>query len=642
MRFNTENKNRKDSKLRHAEYYDMQGEFDKLYQDSKDGKHFSSLMKLITSDNNILLAYRNIKRNSGSPTPGVDGVTINDIEKLETSQFLYLVKKRFSFYKPRKVRRVDIPKPNGKTRPLGIPSIWDRIAQQCILQVMEPICEAKFNKHSYGFRPFRSAENAFADATHRANSGGMQYVVDIDIKGFFDEVNHNKLIRQIWTLGIQDKQLLVIIRRMLKAPIVMPDGNISYPTKGTPQGGILSPLLANINLNEFDWWIANQWEERNLKEITPQYRSDGRRNRKNENKKLRSHTKLKEIYLVRYADDFKIFCQTRQEAVKTYHATKKWLEERLRLTISTEKSKITNLKRESSEFLGFTFQMIEKGKRKSNEPKFVVKSNVSPKAIKRIHAQLRNQIKAIKKCSRGQEALAEMNKYNSMVNGIHNYYQIATHVSTDFGKLGFHIQKVLKNRLTGLTRLGKYEGKHKGILAYMNSSMIRYYRKYPILPIGYVKHKNPLNIKRSVNKYTEQGRLEIHKKLTVIPEWKLEWLRNNPVVNKRATIEFADNRISKFIAQMGKCSVTGEELELDTMQCHHIIPYHIKQDDSYNNLTIVSYEIHKLIHTTNRKVIEKYLKALNLNKEQIDKLNKFRNKVGADTLELTYEINKVA
>ncbi len=345
MRFNLENKARKNANLRHAEYYDMQSEFDALYQDSKDGKSFKNLMKLITSDNNIILAYRNIKRNTGSPTPGTDGITIKDIEKIETNEFLIMVKKRFNFYKPRKVRRVDIPKSNGKTRPLGIPSIWDRIAQQCILQVMEPICEAKFNRHSYGFRPFRSTEQAFADVSHRVNSSNMQYVVDIDIEGFFDNVSHTKLMRQIWSLGIQDKQLLVIIRRMLKAPIVMPDGKITYPTKGTPQGGVLSPLLANINLNEFDWWIANQWEERNLKEITPQYRKDGRRNRKNENVKLRKSTNLKEIYLVRYADDFKIFCQTRKEAVKTYHAAKLWLEERLKLTISSEKSRITNLKK---------------------------------------------------------------------------------------------------------------------------------------------------------------------------------------------------------------------------------------------------------------------------------------------------------
>lgn len=632
MRFNLENKARKNANLRHAEYYDMQSEFDALYQDSKDGKSFKNLMKLITSDNNIILAYRNIKRNTGSPTPGTDGITIKDIEKIETNEFLIMVKKRFNFYKPRKVRRVDIPKSNGKTRPLGIPSIWDRIAQQCILQVMEPICEAKFNRHSYGFRPFRSTEQAFADVSHRVNSSNMQYVVDIDIEGFFDNVSHTKLMRQIWSLGIQDKQLLVIIRRMLKAPIVMPDGKITYPTKGTPQGGVLSPLLANINLNEFDWWIANQWEERNLKEITPQYRKDGRRNRKNENVKLRKSTNLKEIYLVRYADDFKIFCQTRKEAVKTYHAAKLWLEERLKLTISSEKSRITNLKREPSEFLGFTFRMAQKGKRASGETKFVIRSNVSPKAIKRIHNQLRDQIKKIQKANRGYKALAEMNKYNSMVNGIHNYYRLASHVSRDFGTLGGHILITLYNRLNGLSKIGKYEGKHKGILAYMESSGVRYYRKYPILPISYVQHKSPMNAKVSINKYTKEGRLGIHKNQSIIPEWKLKWLRENPVVNNRVSIEFADNRISKFIAQGGKCAITGIELDLETMQCHHVNPYHKTKDDSYKNLVIVSYEVHALIHATNLGVIKKYLKALKLNDEQLDKLNKLRKKAGNDKI----------
>uniref|UniRef100_UPI0021C7A813 reverse transcriptase domain-containing protein n=1 Tax=Enterococcus faecium TaxID=1352 RepID=UPI0021C7A813 len=145
--------------------------------------------------------------------------------------------------------------------------IWDRIAQQCILQVLEPICEAKFNNHSYGFRPNRSAEHAIADCMARMNQSHMEYVVDVDIKGFFDEVNHTKLMRQIWSMGIRDKQLLLIIRKMLRAPVVLPNGKLIYPTKGTPQGGILSPLLANINLNEFDWWIANQWEEKDAKEL---------------------------------------------------------------------------------------------------------------------------------------------------------------------------------------------------------------------------------------------------------------------------------------------------------------------------------------------------------------------------------------
>lgn len=250
----------KDKKLRHAEYYGMVDIFDELYKRSKDGDNFNNLMNIVQSENNILLAYRNIKRNSGSVTPGVDDITIKDIENLEQTIFVEMVRKRFSNYSPRKVRRVEIPKPNGKTRPLGIPSIWDRIAQQCILQVIEPICEAKFNKHSYGFRPNRSTEHAIADMLFRINQQKLHYVVDVDLQGFFDEINHKKLMNQVWTLGIHDKQLLVIIRKMLSAPIVLKNGSIMHPIKGTPQGGILSPLLANISLNEFDWWISNQWE----------------------------------------------------------------------------------------------------------------------------------------------------------------------------------------------------------------------------------------------------------------------------------------------------------------------------------------------------------------------------------------------
>ncbi|WP_262369530.1 reverse transcriptase domain-containing protein, partial [Enterococcus faecium] len=264
------------------------------------------------------LAYRNIKKNKGSATAGYDGVTIKDIEKLACGDFLTIIKRRFKDYRPRKVKRVEIPKPNGKLRPLGIPSIWDRIVQQCILQILEPICEAKFNKHSYGFRPNCSTENAIADCLARINQSKMNYVVDIDIKGFFDEVNHTKLMRQIWTMGIRDKQLLVIIRKMLKAPIVMRNGNVVFPTKGTPQGGILSPLLANICLNEFDWWIANQWEERTVKELKHHYRKNGAWDKGNIYSKLRSHTSLKEMYLVRYADDFKIFCRTGEEAQRAF------------------------------------------------------------------------------------------------------------------------------------------------------------------------------------------------------------------------------------------------------------------------------------------------------------------------------------
>ncbi len=152
----------KQKKLRHLEYYNLQETFDNLYAKSKQGGLFTNLMELISSEENIRLAYRNIKRNAGSNTSGVDGKTMKDIEKLSAEKLVEMIQEKFRFYKPKSVRRKEIPKPNGKMRPLGIPTIIDRIVQQCILQVLEPICEAKFHERNNGFRPNRSAENALA------------------------------------------------------------------------------------------------------------------------------------------------------------------------------------------------------------------------------------------------------------------------------------------------------------------------------------------------------------------------------------------------------------------------------------------------------------------------------------------------
>ena len=179
----TDTKQKKNSKLRHAEYYDMQDTMDKLYHDSKAGKIFANLMELIDSDDNIKLAYRNIKRNSGSTTAGMDRKTILDIEKLSEEEYLRIMHSKFRWYKPKTVKRVEIPKPNGKMRPLGIPSIWDRLVQQCILQILEPICEAQFHERSNGFRPNRSAEHAIAQVNHLMFKVKLHYVVDIDIAG---------------------------------------------------------------------------------------------------------------------------------------------------------------------------------------------------------------------------------------------------------------------------------------------------------------------------------------------------------------------------------------------------------------------------------------------------------------------------
>lgn len=237
--------------LRHAEYYGMQQTYDDLYLRSKNGEHFSNLMDIILSRENILLAYRNIKANTGSNTPGTDRKTIRDIGNLPAEQVVGKVKQIVSGgkmgYRPKPVRRKDIPKPNGSTRPLGIPCIWDRLIQQCIKQVLEPICEAKFSDNSFGFRPGRSVEHAIARANNLLQLSHLHYVIEFDIRGFFDNVDHAKLIRQIWAMGIHDKHLLYILKQILKAPVRMPDGTMEYPQKGI----LVSHLIAITREDKF-------------------------------------------------------------------------------------------------------------------------------------------------------------------------------------------------------------------------------------------------------------------------------------------------------------------------------------------------------------------------------------------------------
>ena len=224
--------------LRNNEYYTMQQVFDNLYAESCSNKKFKDLLQFIISEENILLAYRNIKKNKGSKTVGTDNVNITYFENMDNQKFVKYIQNKFINYRPKSVRRVEIRKPNGKFRPLGIPCMCDRIIQQCIKQVLEPICEAKFHNHSYGFRANRSTKHAISRSAYLMNKNKLHYVVDIDIKGFFDNVNHSKLKKQMWNLGIQDKNLISIIGKILKSEIE----GIGVPTKGTPQGSLCEAL----------------------------------------------------------------------------------------------------------------------------------------------------------------------------------------------------------------------------------------------------------------------------------------------------------------------------------------------------------------------------------------------------------------
>ena len=609
----------KKKKIRNAEYYDMQTAFDKLYADSVSGRQFRNLVELIQRPENIMLAYRNLRKNSGSKTAGVDKKTISDLNKWSDKKLINHVQRKLDWYVPNAVRRVEIPKDNGKKRPLGIPTIMDRLIQQCILQVLEPICEAKFFKRSNGFRPTHSAENAIAQAERMIQNIGCYYVIDIDIHGFFDNVNHGKLLKQMWALGIRDKKLLSIISAMLKAEVA----GIGFPEKGTPQGGIISPLLSNIVLNELDWWVASQWEEMPTKRnYVHRIYANGTPDKSNTIRALRIYTKLKECYLVRYADDFKIFCKKHSDAVKLFEATKQWLWERLRLEISPEKSKIVNVKRHYSEFLGFKLRVREKGKKPDGSKRYVIEAHVRDKALKKIRARSKEIIGQIRRTYDPKMEYRLIQKYNSYLIGIHNYYCIATHVNLDIHEIAFDVKKSLYNRLKHrLQRTGSISNRYIQE-KYGRSREVRYLNGHAVVPIAYVQHRVPMDRKNRVNPYTPEGRTEIHKNLAGLNLAVMNHLMNTPAGQQ--SVEYNDNRIALYVAQKGKCAVSGIALDANQVDCHHKKPLSLGGDDSYQNLIIVSDAVHVLIHSSSERTIKKYLNDLQLNSKQLAKLNNLR------------------
>lgn len=616
-------KPKKKRKLRNAEYYDIQSVLDELYEKSKSDCKFVDLISIIASEENIKLAYRNIKKNKGSKTHGTDGETIADLEKWQTDTLIKHIRKKLAFYQPQAVRRVEIPKANGKTRPLGIPTIMDRLIQQCIYQVLEPIAEAKFHERNNGFRPNRSVEHAMAQVYKMIQTQHLYYVIDIDIKSFFDNVQHGKLLKQLWTLGIRDKRLLKIISVMLKAEVA----GIGFPEKGTPQGGIISPLLANVVLNELDWWITSQWEAiPTRKEYRGKTLKSGTIDRSGYYRVLRQNSRLKECFIIRYADDFKIFCRYRNEASKLFKATEMWLKERLGLDISEEKSRIVNLKKNYSEFLGFKIKVHRKGMDRSGKSRYTVKSNVSEKALSKIKEKAKEQIKLIKTPKNLKEEALHINLYNSLVIGAHNYYCLATHVNKDFDKIAFHVRKkIYINLRQKLDKKGEFQYDYLKA-KYGKSKEVRFIHGKTLVPMGYVQHKNPMDKKKCINKFTPKGRQEIHKALECVNLKILHYLMRNPIPSR--SIEYNDNRLSLYCAMQGKCAITGKIIEIGEIHCHHKTPIKSGGTDKYENLLLISENVHILLHATNSETIEKYFKKLCLDSKQRNKLNKYRQILG--------------
>lgn len=238
---------------------------DMLYEKSGQGVSFTGLVEAMAHEVTIVTAIHNIKSNKGSKTAGVDKMKMDKYLQMPKDELILLIQSCFRKYQPKPARREYIPKSNGKMRPLGIPTVLDRIIQECVRLIIEPICEARFYPHSYGFRPYRAQKHAIRDIINVINAGCKSpyqavWAVEGDIQGCFDNISHRILLQKVWRMGIHDKRVLKIISQMLKAGYIERD--LYHKTEtGTPQGGILSPLLSNIYLNDFDWYVGRTYME---------------------------------------------------------------------------------------------------------------------------------------------------------------------------------------------------------------------------------------------------------------------------------------------------------------------------------------------------------------------------------------------
>ena len=247
--------------------------------------------------------------------------------------------------------------------------------------------------------------------------------------------------------------------------------------------------------------------------------------------------------------------------------------------------------------------------------KYVVCSHMSDKAIKQAKGKISAAIRAIQNPADDRAQYIAIQQYNSVVAGLHNYYRLATHISVDFPKLSYGLKLQMANRLQELTPKGKLE---RGFIKerYGKSKQLRFLNGHPLIPMGYVQTRNAQHKKKTVNRYTSEGRAEIHKNLGINTDTMI-WLMQNPVLDK--TIEFADNRISLFAAQYGRCAITGVDLMPYDIRCHHKEPLENGGTDEYSNLVLVTEAVHILIHATLEETIQKYLKELELNKKTTGK-----------------------
>lgn len=598
---------------------------DEMYSKAKEGEPFYGLLELVKNREVFFTAIHNIKSNRGSKTAGIDKKIVDEYLQMPFMECYKMTTDALDNYQPLPARRVYIPKGNfkgkvnqkdgyklllqKKVRPLGIPAMIDRTIQEMVRIVLEPIFEAQFFPHSYGFRPYRSTEHALAWIAKIVSNSGLYWLVEGDIKGYFDNINHNKLIQIMWSMGIKDKRIIFLIKKMLKAGY-MDNGKLFPTEKGTPQGGIISPLLANIYLNSFDWKIGKQYE---FHVLNSDY------NQKKNALVARRREGITPIFFVRYADDWVIMTDTKEHAEQLKAEAEQYLRESLHLELSNEKTLVTDVRVSRAHFLGFD---IKAGQRVQMD-KFVARLLPNMPKLYEKAKEIKRDIRMIRTRKTELEKALDIEKVNSKIVGLSNYYKIGI-AKQALGKLDFIFETTAYH--TWVEMYGKNNApKRKRPVSEFSNRVDRHNppngRPYLMkhfsveaegllvgLTFGKITRIEYAKVfKQDLTPYSEEGRKLYENKSghrarliarpMLIDTDDLFIYVTSVHSNKRYNLEYFLNREYAYNRDKGQCKACETPLYQGNYRCHHIdaqLP--LNKVNKVPNLASLCNDCHELIH----------------------------------------------
>lgn len=461
-----------------ASKYNLVDLFDNLYNNSKNGDNAISLFKHVISEDNVRLAMENIRQFQDIDVKDTNGNVFADLLNLDFYEVFNQMLNRLSHYVPEpifKYKKSDFCYSDFKI----IPTVYDRLIQQCIFQVLEPYVEPKFYNHSYGHRPLRSESHALSKIVSLINRGKCYYAVSFDLTDFFS-MDSKLFIERLWSFGVHDKKLISVIKAMF-----------CFDNNHFDGSGLLCDIFTNIYLTDLDRWIESQWEH---------FPCNGNIHSFHNKEKI----DLKHGYIVRFGKRFVILTKKYNYACRWKLSVIDYLNKRLHISIPDDCCQIVNLKQKYFNFLGFKIKAVEKGNARNG---FVAESHVSDASLKHIQRLLH---KAISDIQHNPKSGLYVFTYNNLVIRIKDYYKFATMVYLDFDKIGKGINLSMKIRLGNKCKIINYCDTTKSYKKY-NVGLQKFTKIYSVNNnclhvINAVHHKYPMNYKHDLSIYGKQGR----------------------------------------------------------------------------------------------------------------------------------------